>query len=150
MKRALQFILLSGFLLAVSDSAQSQAIGIGGQIGDPTGITLRIGSTGSAIDIAAGWNINTDSFFAQAHYIPSQIALGAAPAQLRLFYGPGVFVGTRSRPVGDKASFGVSFNAGLSFWTGPVEIFGQLTPRLQLVESTDFSLGGAAGLRYYF
>lgn len=150
MKHILTTVLLL-VLLASTEAATAQGIGVGGQIGDPTGITIRIGSTGTAFDIAAGWNISNDELFAQAHYIPSQIALGAVPAQLRLFYGPGLFVGTRGRPArDDKASFGVSFVTGLSFWTGPVEIFGQLTPRLQLVESTDFSLGGAAGLRYYF
>jgi hypothetical protein len=142
------FVAVLGLLMASPALAQ-RSIGIGGQVGDPTGVTVRIGSTGMAIDIAAGWNLSTNRIFAQAHYIPGQIGLGVRPAAVRLFYGPGGFIGAGGSGNQD-ATFGVSFNTGLSLWTGPLEFFGQITPRLQLVESTDFQLGGGVGLRYYF
>jgi hypothetical protein len=145
-----RFLALLAALLLAAPHAQAQ-VGLGGQVGDPTGLTLRIGSTGSAVDLAAGWNLSNDSFFAQVHWVPSQIPLGGPRPALRLFYGPGVFVGVDgNRNRDNRTAFGGSFNVGLGIWTGPVEIFGQLTPRLQLIESTDFNLGGAVGLRYYF
>lgn len=147
MKRFIPLFAL--VLLAAAPALAQRSIGIGGQVGDPTGVTLRIGSTGPAFDLAAGWNLSNDQFFAQVHWVPTQIGLGVRPTMIRLFYGPGAFVEVNGGRDSD-ARFGVSFNGGLGFWTGPVEIFGQLTPRLQLVESTDFRLGGALGLRYYF
>lgn len=140
-------------LLCASPALAQRSVGLGGQVGDPTGVTLRVGTTGPAVDIAVGWDIRHNNFFAQVHFIPQQMGLGVRPAALRLFYGPGLFIGVNDNPPPpdrDRTSFGVSFNAGLSFWTGPVEIFGQLTPRLLLIEATDFDLGGAVGLRYYF
>jgi hypothetical protein len=140
------------FLLAASPAlAQRSTFGLGGQVGDPTGITLRAGAPGSAIDLAAGWNLSNNAIFVQGHLIMGERRLGAAPSDLRLFYGPGLFLGVRDRDRSDdEVTFGLSLNAGLSYFAGPVEIFGQLTPRLQLVDETDFILGGALGLRYYF
>jgi len=144
-------ICITALMVALATPGLAQSVGLGGQIGSPTGVSLRIGSTGPAVDIAAGWNINNDHLFAQIHWVPSQIALGAAPATLRAFYGPGAYASVEGRQGrDDRARFGVSFNAGLSFWFSRVEVYGQLTPRLQLIDSTDFELGGALGLRYYF
>ncbi len=141
-------IIIAAALFAASPALAQRSIGLGGQVGDPTGVSVRIGSTGSAVDIAAGWNISNDRIFAQLHYVPNQIGLGASPA-VRLFYGPGVFA-SASGGNNSQGRFGASFNTGLSVWTGPLEFYGQLTPRLQLVDATDFQLGGAVGLRYYF
>jgi len=146
-------LLLALALLSAAPALAQQrgSFGIGGQVGDPTGLTMRFGgATGGAVDLAAGWNLSNDAIFAQGHYLIAQNRLGTPPADLRLFYGPGLFVGVNDRPGRDnETSFGISFAAGLSYYTGPVEIFGQLTPRLQLVDETDFQLGGALGLRFY-
>lgn len=142
MKRFLPLLLLFAF---VATESRAQGIGIGGQLGDPTGVTIRAGS----LDLAAGWNISNDRFFGQAHFIVGQTPLTGAGADLRLFYGPGVFIGA-GEGRNDDVRFGVSLNGGLSYFLNPnIEIFGQLTPRLQLVDRTDFNLGGAAGLRFY-
>jgi len=126
--------------------AQRSSFGIGGQVGDPTGLTIRAG----ALDLAAGWNLSNNSFSGQVHYLLADRALGGAPANFRFFYGPGVFVGVRDRPRDEtETALGLSLNAGLSYFAGPIEIFGQVTPRLQLVDQTDFDLGAALGLRFY-
>lgn len=142
MKRFLPLLLLLAF---AATEARAQGIGIGGQLGDPTGLTVRAGT----LDLAAGWDISNDKFFGQAHFILGQTRLSGAGADLRLFYGPGVFLGA-GEGRNDDVRFGVSFNGGLAYFLNPrLEIFGQLTPRLQLVDETDFDLGGAAGLRFY-
>lgn len=144
-------VVLVAALVAAPAFAQPTGLGVGGQVGDPTGITMRIGSPGTALDLAAGWNLGDNRFFAQLHVILAQPRLSPGAQHFRLFYGPGGFVGVRGgRDRDSEAAFGASFNVGVSYYTGPIEIFGQLTPRLQLVQSTDFDLGGAIGLRYYF
>ena len=141
-----RLLFLSTLLLtAAPAAAQTTAFGIGGQLGDPTGVAFRFGAGTSAFDLAAGWDLDADRIFVQGHLLLDERRLGTAPPDLRLFYGPGAFLGAGD----DDAALGFSFNAGLNIWTGPLEIFAQLTPRLQLVEETDFDLGGALGIRYY-
>src|SRR5690606_36472630 len=123
--------------------------GIGGQIGDPTGLALKFASGGRAFDLAAGWDLD-DYLFVQGHLLLRETRIVGTATDLRYFYGPGLFLGVHERRGrDDDLAFGISFNVGLSFYTGPVEIFGQLTPRLRLVDSTDFDVGGGLGVRFY-
>jgi len=145
----LSLLLLALALLAPDAHAQRRgSFGIGGQVGDPSGLTLKLG-TGPAFDLAAGWDLSgPDRLFVQGHLLLAERALTGSP--VGYFYGPGAFLATRERPGGDDVvAAGLSFNVGLNYYTGPVELFGQLTPRLRLVDETDFDFGGAVGLRFY-
>ena len=139
-------LLLAALLLALTPTADAQRgrFGIGGQIGEPTGVTLKFGTGRGAIDMAAGWDLSSDHIFVQGHYLLSERGFPGGSG-LGYFYGPGVFVAATD----DNAAFGLSFNAGINVYTGPLEFFGQVTPRLQLVDDTDFDLGAALGLRFY-
>ena len=142
MKRLL--LLLGALaLLPPTAAAQPGPIGIGGQIGEPTGLTLKFAGR-PALDFAAEWDFD-DYFFIQGHLLLAERRFPGASADVRAFDGPGLVVGERN----DDTAFGLSFNAGVSYYTGPVEIFGQLTPRLRLTPDSDFDLGAAAGLRFY-
>jgi hypothetical protein len=139
-------LTLALLALATAGDASAQRggnFGIGGQVGEPTGLTIKAGVGRGAIDFAAGWDLSDDAFFAQGHYLLAERPLSGT--QIGLFYGPGLFVGSRN----DNTAFGLSFNVGVNYYTGPIEIFGQITPRLQLVDDTDFDLGAALGLRFY-
>ena len=133
------------FLAAGEAAAQRRGgnFGIGGQVGSPTGLTIKAGVGRGAVDFAAGWDLSDDSFFAQGHYLLAERSLSGT--ELGFFWGPGVFVGSND----DNTSFGLSLNAGINYYTGPIELFGQITPRLQLIDDTDFALGFALGLRFY-
>lgn len=143
--------LCAALFFAVTPLAVAQT-GIGGQIGDPTGITLKFGVGYGAIDLAAGWDLG-DHFSAQGHYLLGENRLPTPEADLRFFYGPGAYLKVRNNDGNDDgdADAGFSFNVGLGLYpTREIEIFGQITPRLQLIDETDFDFGGAIGLRYYF
>ncbi|CAN5501586.1 hypothetical protein BH23BAC4_BH23BAC4_15250 [soil metagenome] len=134
--------LLLAALIAVPSSAQS--FGIGGQVGSPTGLTLKLRGAPS-LDMAAGWNLqHRNSFFAQGHVLLSERAFPGTP--LNAFMGPGLFIGSQGS---DDVQFGLSLNLGLSYYTGPLEIFGQVAPQLSLSPSTDFGIAPAIGLRFY-
>lgn len=140
--------LAFALLLSLASAAHAQgSFGIGGQVGTPTGLTIKLRGA-SSLDFAAGWN--DDRVFLQGHYLLAERRLPASGTDLRTFYGPGLFVRIRDNDGGDdQTDLGLSFNAGLAVYTGPVEIFGQLTPRLRLTNETDFDLGAALGLRFY-
>ncbi len=144
--KALLLLVLAVALGAADAQAQRRgSFGIGGQLGDPSGLALKFGSGSNSFDLAAGWDLD-DYLFVQAHLLLRDRRFPGSTPGLHYFYGPGLFLGVSDRR--DEA-FGFSFNAGLAYYTGPIEIFGQLTPRLALAPGTDFDLGAALGLRFY-
>ena len=153
MRALLSFALLLLFLLVSAPDAHAQrgSFGIGGQVGDPTGLALKFTSGARAFDLAAGWDLD-DYLFVQGHLLLRERRLQGTASDFRYFYGPGLFVAFRETGREDRdddVNFGIGFNAGLSYYFDAFEIFGQLTPRLQLIDDTDFDLGGGIGIRFY-
>ena len=161
MRRVLLAAVVLGTLpAAISASAQVDggSWGLGGQLGDPDGITLKFytsrpvmrgGATFNAYDLLFGWDFD-DYFFASAHALHER-RLQDTP--LNFFLGPGLFLffdDDRGPGDDDDVGFGISGQFGLNYFVERLEIFLHLTPRLRLVDSTDGDLGGGIGLRYYF
>ncbi len=144
MKLLLPLLFVAALLAPDAQAQQRGGFGIGGQIGSPTGLALKFGS-GSRFDLAAGWDLD-DYLFVQAHLLLQERPIPGANAPLTYFYGPGAFSGI---PDNGDALLGFSFNVGGAYYTGPIEIFLQATPRLLLVPSTDFDIGVGLGVRYY-
>ncbi len=151
-------LLFSLALLAVSlvminpAAAQSRGgVGIGGQIGDPSGVTLKFAtSRGYALDFLAAWDLNDDFFFLNVHALYER-SLGTEPG-LNFFFGPGGFVGffDGNGRGNDDAVVGISGTFGVNYYIDRFELFAQLTPRLALIPETDGDLGGGVGVRFYF
>ena len=152
MKCPYVFLVLIVSLLAVSAtntaSAQSRSTGIGFQVGEPTGITLKFVRPGVDYDFLAAWDLD-DFLYLNAHVLFERRVDMDGDADLRMFYGPGAFIGFRDSP-NDDAVLGATFTAGPSLWFGDVETFLQLTPRFELVPETDFDIGGGLGVRFHF
>ncbi|WP_420457275.1 hypothetical protein [Rubrivirga sp.] len=133
--------LLTALALLVAAPASAQ-LAVGGQIGDPTGLSLKLGRGQGAVIVAVGWDLD-ESVSAEGHYLLSSRRLqGSRTASL--FYGPGVFVRTGGR----TDDLGVSLGIGLeALLTPEIELYGLVSPRLQLVEETDVEVGAGLGLR---
>lgn len=144
--------------LSLPESAEAQAgagsWGIGAHLGDPNGLTLKTytaspvrrgGASFNAYDLLFGWDFD-DFFFANVHAL-HEARLGDSP--LNYYLGPGLFLGFYDRG-DDEVVFGISGQFGINYYVERFEIFLQVTPRLQLVESTDGDFGGGIGARYYF
>ena len=133
-------IAAAAALLAVPASAQ---IAIGGQLGTPTGLSLKAGAGPGAVLLAVGFG--GDGVAAEGHYVLRSRRLEGADASLRLFYGPGVFVRVDDD---DDTDLGISLGVGLeTLLTRDIELYGLVSPRLTLVDETDFGVGGGVGLR---
>ncbi len=133
------------FVLAIPLAAQPGGFGIGGQIGEPTGLTIKVQTPVASFGAAAEWDFGNYAFV-EAHWIVAEPRLPIQRAAINYFYGPGLFIITQD--VGDS-SFGLSGNIGINYYTSQVEFFGQITPRLRLSPDSKFNVGGAVGLRFY-
>lgn len=128
-------------------------VGVGVQLGDPSGLSLNLPTGGRAsIDLLAAWDLD-DFFFLNGHALFMQ-PLGSAP-NFGVFYGPGLFIGVRDRGRGrwdfdDEVYAGASGTIGLNYFIDQFEIYLRATLRLQLIDKTDGQAGGGLGLRYYF
>lgn len=144
------------FCLSFSLSAQAQrpdkAFGIGFQAGNPTGLAMQFyRAHGVSTDILLAYNLE-NFLFLNVHglwdtHLDQQ-------EHWHLFYGPGGFIGIRdidsSDARDDEFEAGISGDLGLNFVAGRVELFGQVTPRLSLIPSTELEFGGGVGMRFYF
>ncbi len=148
----LPIVFLASLICASAPCVAQRApgdVGIGVHIGEPTGVTLKVYNPGTSIDFLAAWDLE-NFFFLNIHAIYDAHLNDAQT--IHFFYGPGGFIGIHNRPEGldDEVDVGVSGDFGLDFLIRKFEIFMQLTPRLSLVRTTNFDLGGGAGFRVYF
>lgn len=131
----------------------SPSVGIGFQVGAPTGLNLQFYRAGGmSTDLLFAWDLH-NFFFVNIHGLWDH-HLDRAD-RVHFYYGPGLFLGIHDRKYREEFGdnnpvFGVSGNFGLNVVFGRAELFGQLTPRLAVTPGTDFDLGGGAGLRFFF
>lgn len=159
-KIALLFTLVSVFSLIGLNHAQAQRssgdVGIGAQFGQPTGLTLKFYQPrGISTDILLAWDLE-EFFFVNVHGLIER-HIGNSQT-VHYFIGPGLFLGVRddnnNNPLDGSSSnnvaAGISGTLGLSVLIGITEIYGQVTPRLELLEETSGTVGGGVGVRFYF
>ena len=155
-ERGLLLALVMIFMAGLSNPGLAQLqkgdMGIGLQIGRPSGLSLKYLNPGSvSVDMLAAWDLG-DFLFFNAHGL-FEMPIGGGEG-LRFFYGPGVFLGIHDRDkrryFGNDLSIGISGTAGLSFWIHRMELYIRVTPRLALIEATDGDIGGGFGFRYFF
>lgn len=130
----------------------SGAVGLGGQIGEPTGVTLKVYNANSpSYDFLAAWDLD-DFFFLNAHALfEDNLDADGIDPELEWYIGPGGFIGVSDTPGDDEALIGASGTIGLTMiFNNRVELYGQITPRITLIPETDGEFGGGIGLRYYF
>ncbi len=132
------------------------SLGIGGQVGDPSGVSLKIYrkkdgkgifKSAKAYSFLAAWDLE-DFFFLNAHALYEK---PVPDSPLNYYLGPGAIVGVDDRPASDvELVLGISGSFGLNFFTEHFEVYLELTPWIKIVPETEGELGGGIGLRYYF
>lgn len=153
LRSLLPIVIILFVSLQVDAQRRAGAVGIGGQFGDPTGLTIKIYKPyGISTDILAAWDLN-DFFYLNVHGLYERHI--DRSEVLHFFVGPGLFVGLKDRNgasdgFGDNAlAAGLSGSLGLNVVIGRVELYGQVTPRLELIDKTATDVGGGVGIRFY-
>ena len=141
------FFIASTFKQEAQGQSRPRSIyGIGGQIGEPSGISYkRFFKVGYAVDLLAAWDLN-ESFLAGMHVVNEQPIPDSA---LNLYLGPGMYAGLTHTKNRAQLRTGFSIQAGLNFYSRRFEVFLQTTPTFDLVPRQTLGLGGSVGLRYY-
>ncbi len=152
MRRTLSLLSLLVFVVAVGagmvSSSHAQSVGVGGQLGEPSGVTLKVYNANSpSYDVLAAWSLQEDNVFLNGHLlVENRISTTNLDRPLEWFVGPGAFVGLSGDGV-----LGVSGTVGLNLiLTDHISIYGRITPRLALAPGTRGDVGGGLGLRYFF
>jgi hypothetical protein len=141
-------LLTLGLSVGAADAQRASGnIGLGGQIGSPSGVTVKLYNAGGpSYDFLAAWDLD-EFFFLNAHAQFSDPIRANNVSGLEWFAGPGAFIGVDD----DEAALGISGRIGINWMANEyVEFFGHVTPRLSLAPDTDGGFGGGLGLRYYF
>ncbi|MEM1125216.1 MAG: hypothetical protein AAGI71_01100 [Bacteroidota bacterium] len=139
-------------LLGTAHTAHAQraagSLGLGGQFGEPTGVTLQFYEpNGVTFDFLAAWDLD-DFFYINGHGLFYRPVGTTQP--FFLVYGPGAFVGFLDRGDDDDTVAGLSGTVGLAYAFERAEVYVRLTPRLSVIPDTDGDVGGGLGFRFYF
>ena len=161
MKLKIIFAAILIFLFsALPAEAQSKKFGIGFIVGEPTGLSAKLWISGNnALEFGLGWSAwggkhdgYYDSFsYTHLHidYLWHSFNAISSNGQFPLFYGIGgrIITGTNY-----KGSFGVRGIFGVAWVpkSAPVDVFLEVVPTLQLVNTTGLGIDAAIGGRIYF
>ncbi|MFB6249862.1 MAG: hypothetical protein ABEL97_14975 [Salinibacter sp.] len=157
--RILSLLVLGLLLSATLSPAQAQrttgSVGLGGQVGEPSGLSLKFYNESSpSYDFLAAWSLVDDNFFLNAHGLWNyDIEAENVDQDLEWFVGPGGFLIVNDSGPGNNGEIvlGISGTIGLNFVVDRrFELFAQVTPRIAVVEETGGDVGGGVGFRYYF
>jgi hypothetical protein len=156
--------LLPIAMLVVLDSASatevgSRQFGLGVVLGDPTGISAKyyLGGPTNAVDVALAFDTfgnETGWFYLHATYLihPSVLAKPQG-FEMPWHVGIGGFVSSDEfRNTGDRDRIGVRAPIGLDFNLDdyPLQFFGDIALRLEILPGTDVDFDVGIGGRYYF
>jgi hypothetical protein len=147
---AILLVLLAAF--AEPAAAQGSGVGLGVIVGEPTGLSLKFWqSRTTAIDVAAAWSFADQSAF----HLHGDVlfhkfdALKVEKGQLPFYFG----IGGRVKFTDNDTLVGIRIPLGLDYLFGggtPLDVFVEIVPIVDLAPSTDASLNGSLGLRYWF
>lgn len=146
-ERHLAASLVALFLLAapLPTFAQPfpQSWGLGGQVGDPSGLTVKYyPNVLMAYEGVLSYDFGESYVLLNGRYLFEQ-PIPESP--LHFFLGPGLTFASANGGM----SVGASGTLGLNFYRERFEVFLHFTPRLNVLPDTNGHLSGGVGLHYY-
>ena len=150
-------LILSVLVLGVQISnAQGKGFGLGVIIGEPTGLSAKLWTSGStALDFGLGWSVfdNHDDSGTRIHFHMDYLwhswnAINSAQ-RFPLYYGIGGRFNSHEDNDGSLAVRGVLGIAWLPH-NPPLDLIIEVAPSLELTPSSGFGIDAAIGVRYYF
>lgn len=156
MNRRISLIVLATLcccvVLHTRPATAADRVGLGIIVGEPTGVSLKIGRTGrNAIDFGFAWSLQDDNdLHIHGDWLYHDFDLiSVERGSLPLYFGIGGRVKFRENRDDD---IGVRFPVGLSyiFESSPFDVFLEVVPVLDLAPDTEFDFNAALGGRFFF
>lgn len=152
MKKALFTFMMILLFSGSTVMAQPSGFGIGAQVGEPTGLSLKFWNNPQrSLNITAAWSmgragrlvLQTDYVFYNYNILDTEIDNVETP----LYYGLGAQIRFEEESrIGIRVPIGIDF----AFQRDPLDIFLEIGPTLNLVPATEFEMTGGLGIHYYF
>ena len=143
----LLFLLSSLLLLPAGVEAQDlpSSFGLGVIAGEPTGITGRFMAGENNFQVHAAWSFSHDAALqVSGDYLRSG-NVNTEPV-IPFYFGLGVRM-----KFANESLFGIRIPLGVNYFLkeNPIEFFGEIVPIMDLIPSTEFTLNGGVGVRFY-
>ena len=147
--RAILIFSLTAWVVAPVVAQTGRSTGVGIQLGSPSGVSVKMMRDSEPhYDFLAAWDLG-DFLYLSGHAVWEKRVEDEVAGDLRMFYGPGAFIGFRDRR-NSNVVLGFSGAIGAALWYRAFEFFVQLTPRFELAPRTDLGVGGGIGARFHF
>lgn len=138
-------VLTSSLPLALAQR-QPGTVGIGLQVGQPSGMALKIYREDPVAYDGILTTDGDDYISFRLHRIWEH-PLPDSP--MYIYVGPGLFLREERHPTSYRTALGLSAEAGLNFYAERFEVFLHVSPTLRLIPHSDAQWGQSVGLRYY-
>ena len=146
--RAIFIVCVSASVAAPVVAQNGRSTGVGVQLGSPSGVSVKmIRDSEPHYDFLAAWDFG-DFLYLSGHAVWEKRVDDEVAGDLRMFYGPGAFIGFRDNR-NSNVVVGFSGAIGAALWYRAFEFFVQLTPRFELAPRTDLGIGGGIGARFH-
>ena len=154
------YLILIAFFLLIGtqySSAQDRNFGLGLMVGEPTGLSAKLWTSGdNALAFGLGWSTYHPRFDESGTRIHIHMdylwhSFDAIRSEERFVWHYGL--GGRFKNIGgDSGSFAVRGVGGISWIPRqtPIDVFLELAPSFEITPSAGFGLDAALGARYYF
>ena len=157
MKSLKFFISVIGTLMLMNASisfAQSSGTGLGIMLGEPTGVNLKSWiSSSSAFDVGLAWSFTHEgSMHIHADYLYHNYNLISSNIPFYVGIGGRIKLHNSEDKSESDARIGVRVPIGLDFFVRdmPIDIFVEIAPIVDLSPSTEATVNGGVGFRYFF
>ena len=150
MKKALQTIILTLLCYSLPASAFEE-FSAGVATISPTGLSFKVWQTRiTAFDLFAEWDFDGEKYNFHADYMTHDYERLNAKETLMMFYhGYGIRI-INEGGADEKTALGLRMPFGVSYLMDdpPLDVFGELAPRINVLPSTNFGLDVMIGVRY--
>jgi len=151
--RLIKSLVFLGALLATAGAqAEKGEFDIGIAAISPNGFIAKYWTTETtAIDIFGEWSFNSNEYLMHADILVHDFnKLQLEDLRIAFYYGGGVRVKFADKS--DDSIIGVRIPFGVDYFLQemPVDIFGELAPRVNVYPDTHFGMDVMIGLRYRF
>jgi hypothetical protein len=139
-----------GLALGFVSVANAEPVELGGQVGEPTGLSAKFWtSQNTAVTTAAAWSFQgADAVQLHADVTMHDFDLfDVDRGELPLYYGLGGRILIEDRD-DDRLGFRVPVGLAYLFESAPITLFGEAVPVMDVTPATDFTMNGAVGVRF--